>query len=89
MRRAAVEGRAARVPWNKGRFAGQKPPLKLKEIWAIPIRLQLLARTRDPGDVQPGRRQQVESMRSDQTATARYLQKTTCRVTSDRYAARS
>jgi hypothetical protein len=37
----------ARIPWNKGKFTGQKPPLKLKEIWAIRIRLQLSARTRD------------------------------------------
>ena len=35
-----------RVPWNKGKLTGQKPPLKLKEIWAIRIRLQLAARTR-------------------------------------------
>jgi hypothetical protein len=38
---------AARVPWNKGKSTGQKPPLKLKEIQAIRIRLQLAARTRD------------------------------------------
>src|SRR6202049_1477506 len=38
---------AARVPWNKGKLTGQKPPPKLKEIWAIRIRLQLAARTRD------------------------------------------
>ena len=30
-----------RGPWNKGKLVGQKPPLKLKEIWAIRIRLQL------------------------------------------------
>ena len=36
-----------RIPWNKGKLIGQKPPLKLKEIWAIRIRLQLLDRTRD------------------------------------------
>jgi integrase len=29
------------IPWNKGRIIGPKPPLKLKEIWAIRIRLQL------------------------------------------------
>jgi len=29
------------VPWNKRQPIGQKPPLKLKEIWAIRIRLQL------------------------------------------------
>jgi integrase len=28
-------------PWNKGKLVGQKPPLKLKEIWAIRIRLQM------------------------------------------------
>jgi integrase len=34
-------------PWNKGRIIGPKPPLKLKEIWAIRIRLQLVRHTRD------------------------------------------
>ncbi len=36
-----------RIPWNKGKLVGQKPPLKLREIWAIRIRLQLARRTRD------------------------------------------
>lgn len=31
----------AHVPWNKGKLVGQKAPLKLKDIWAIRIRLQL------------------------------------------------
>ena len=35
------------IPWNKGKLIGQKPPLKLKEIWAIRIRLQLANRVRD------------------------------------------
>ena len=39
------DGRA--IPWNKGKLLGQKPPLKLKEIWAIRIRLQLDHRTRE------------------------------------------
>ena len=34
-------------PWNKGRLVGQKAPLKLKEIWAIRIRLQLAEKVRD------------------------------------------
>jgi integrase len=34
------------VPWNKGRLVGQKAPLKLKEIWAIRIRLQLAEKAR-------------------------------------------
>jgi integrase len=35
------------APWNKGKLLGQKPPLKLKEIWAIRIRLQLDHRGRE------------------------------------------
>ena len=34
-------------PWNKGKLVGQKTPFKLKEIWAIRIRLQLQHRVRD------------------------------------------
>ncbi len=34
-------------PWNKGKIIGQKPPLKLKEIWTIRILLQLASKTRD------------------------------------------
>jgi hypothetical protein len=30
-----------RQPWNKGKLVGQKAPLKLKEMWAIRVRLQL------------------------------------------------
>jgi site-specific recombinase XerC len=40
-----VEGRTA--PWNKGKLIGQRLPLKLKEIWAIRIRLQLANRARE------------------------------------------
>lgn len=29
------------TPWNKGKLIGQKSPLKLKDIWAIRIRLQI------------------------------------------------
>lgn len=36
-----------RAPWNKGKLVGQKTPLKLKEIWAIRIRLQLTEKVRD------------------------------------------
>ncbi|PCI74752.1 MAG: hypothetical protein COB20_14540 [SAR86 cluster bacterium] len=34
-------------PWNKGKLVGQKAPLKLKDIWAIRIRLQMGCRIRD------------------------------------------
>jgi integrase len=36
-----------RQPWNKGKLVGQKAPFKLKEIWAIRIRLQIARRIRD------------------------------------------
>ncbi|KPK10526.1 MAG: integrase [Acidithiobacillales bacterium SG8_45] len=36
-----------REPWNKGKLVGQKPPLKLQQIWAIRIRLEMRKRVRD------------------------------------------
>jgi len=36
-----------RIPWNKGKLVGQKAPLKLKDIWAIRVRLQIGNRTRE------------------------------------------
>jgi hypothetical protein len=38
---------AIHEPWNKGKLVGQKEPLKLKEIWAIRVRLQLANRRRE------------------------------------------
>lgn len=35
------------MTWNKGKLVGQKAPLKLNEIWAIRIRLQLQHRARE------------------------------------------
>ncbi|MBK6598189.1 MAG: tyrosine-type recombinase/integrase [Proteobacteria bacterium] len=36
-----------REPWNKGKLVGQKAPLKLKDVWAIRVRLQVQDRTRE------------------------------------------
>ena len=36
-----------RMPWNKGKLIGPKPPLQPKHVWAIRTRLQLAVRTRD------------------------------------------
>jgi integrase len=36
-----------RQPWNKGKLVGQKAPLKLGDIYAIRVRLQVAGRTRD------------------------------------------
>lgn len=35
------------APWNKGKLVGQKAPLRLNEIWAIRVRLQLSHRVRE------------------------------------------
>ena len=39
--------RVVPTPWNKGKLVGQKAPLKLKEIWAIRVRLQVYRRARE------------------------------------------
>ena len=43
----ATNRRHRQVPWNKGMIVGQKAPLKLREIWAIRVRLQLRSNFRD------------------------------------------
>jgi hypothetical protein len=39
--------RAHREPWNKGKIVGQKAPFKLKDIWALRVRLQMENRVRE------------------------------------------
>lgn len=36
-----------KTAWNKGKLVGQKAPLKIRDIWAIRIRLQLHGETRN------------------------------------------
>lgn len=38
---------AARVPWNKGKIVGPKPPLRPKHVWSIRTKLQVQGRIRD------------------------------------------
>jgi hypothetical protein len=42
-----IFGITKKRPGNQRRLLGQKPPLKLKEVWAIRIHLQLAGRLRD------------------------------------------
>ena len=30
-----------REPWNKGKIVGQQSPFKVKDIWALRVRLQM------------------------------------------------
>jgi integrase len=36
-----------RIPWNKGKLTGAKPPLRQKHVWSIRTNLQIEQRTRD------------------------------------------
>ena len=38
---------SARVPWNKGKIIGAKPPLRPKHVWSIRTKLQVENRIRD------------------------------------------
>ena len=42
-----TETRTHREPWNKGKLVGQKAPFKLKDIWALRVRLQMEGRVRE------------------------------------------
>jgi hypothetical protein len=35
-----------RVPWNKGKLTGAKPPLRPKHVWSIRTKLQIEGRAR-------------------------------------------
>jgi len=41
---AAASGR---IPWNKGKMIGARPPLRQKHVWAIRTRLQIEQQVRD------------------------------------------
>ena len=36
-----------RIPWNKGKIVGAKPPLRPKHVWSIRTKLQVEERVRD------------------------------------------
>src|SRR5258708_34695689 len=36
-----------RLPWNKGKVSGAKPPLRPKHVWSIRTKLQIEGRARD------------------------------------------
>jgi integrase len=43
----SVVNPANREPWNKGKIVGQNSPFKLKDIWALRVRLQMENRVRE------------------------------------------
>lgn len=47
MQNTTETNKSGTTPWNKGKLVGQKPPLKMKDVWGIRIRLQLHNKIRD------------------------------------------
>jgi integrase len=45
--KTSIQSPKGQQPWNKGRLVGQKAPLRLRDIWAIRVRLQLRHAARD------------------------------------------
>ncbi len=43
----AVPTASKRMPWNKDKLTGAKPPLRPKHVWSIRTKLQVEGRTRD------------------------------------------
>ena len=43
----SISPAAKRVPWNKGKLTGAKPPLRPKHVWAIRTKLQMERQIRD------------------------------------------
>ena len=47
MKTTSDVSRTAHEPWNKGKLIGQKPPLKLQEIWTVRTQLRMTEKTRE------------------------------------------
>lgn len=80
---------ARRVSWNKGRLTGQKPPLKLREIWAIRTRLQMSSNARELALFNLAIDKQASGVRSNATAGAGRLHGRSCRSSRDFHAAKN
>jgi len=61
----SVNYAAQREPWNKGKLVGQKPPLKLREIWAPDSALNAGPQSRTRS-FRCGDRQQASGLRSSE-----------------------
>lgn len=45
--RTILDPAAAKVPWNKGKILGARPPLHTKHVWSIRTKLQMDGKKRD------------------------------------------
>ena len=44
---SSIEKPSARVPWNKGKLVGAKPPLNPSHVWSIRTKMQIEGKKRD------------------------------------------
>ena len=44
---SSIDKHLLKEPWNKGNLIGQKAPLKVSDVWAIRVRLQISHRIRE------------------------------------------
>ncbi|UUA74452.1 hypothetical protein [Cellvibrio sp. QJXJ] len=44
---SSIDKHLLKEPWNKGKLIGQKAPLKVSDVWAIRVRLQISHRIRE------------------------------------------
>lgn len=49
-------------PWNKGKIVGRQAPFKLRDIWALRVRIQMEGRMRELALFQPRDRQQAAGL---------------------------
>jgi integrase len=44
---AVLADKSVRIPWNKGKIVGAKPPLRASHVWSIRTKLQIEGKKRD------------------------------------------
>ena len=44
---SAIEKPSGRIPWNKGKLVGAKPPLKPSHVWSIRTKMQIEGKKSD------------------------------------------
>ena len=75
------------TPWNKGKLVGQKAPLRVSEIWAIRVRLEIFGRARDMALFNLAIDSKLRGVRLGPSARQRYLPWKPCSSPSQRDAA--
>lgn len=78
--KVSIQSPMAQQPWNQNRLVGQKPSLRLSDIWAIRVRVQLRHAARDLGPciVRACHRQKIARGRLSQATGSRSRPRCPC-----------